>query len=290
MMNRRKSDEALASDEILIDGPRRSLAKAFTWRVIATSTTMAIVALFTGRLLLATGVGIVESVSKMLLYYLHERAWNMSRFGKIVDTAKSHFVTAHRSAISEEEREKATGTSPVTLWFTGLPGTGKTTLSYALERRLFDAGLRAVVLDGENMRLGLCRDLGFEHEERSENVRRTAETAKILNKAGVIAICALISPYEEDRRRAEGIIGKERFFEVFLDAPEEIRKQRATHYDLAEKGEIKSFSGVSDPYDRPEAPALHLRTDSQDIDECLDLLVDLVMGRQKREAEEGEES
>ena len=133
MMNRKKSDEALASDEILIDGPRRSLAKAFTWRVIATSTTMAIVAMFTGKLLLATGVGIVESVSKMLLYYLHERAWNMSRFGKIVDTAKSHFVTAHRSAISEEEREKATGTSPVTLWFTGLPGSGKTTPTSALE-------------------------------------------------------------------------------------------------------------------------------------------------------------
>lgn len=289
-MTEKRSDDYLAPDEILIDGPRRSLAKALTWRIIATSTTMAIVAVFTGKLLLATSVGIVESLSKMLFYYLHERAWNASRFGKIVDKAKSDHVSAHRSAVTAEEREQATGTSPVTLWFTGLPGSGKTTLSYALERRLFDAGLRAVVLDGENMRLGLCRDLGFEHEERSENVRRTAESAKILNRAGVITICGLISPYEEDRRRAEGIIGKDRFFEVFLDAPEEIRRKRASKYDLAERGEIKFFSGVSDPYDRPSKPDLYLNTAETDVDRCLDLLMELVMDRQERKEQKMEKA
>jgi len=266
-------NEGPAPDEILIDGPRRSLFKAFTWRIIATSTTMAIVAAFTGKLLLAGSIGIVESVSKMLLYYLHERAWNITRFGKIVDRAKSHFVTAHASGITEDERREATGTSPLTFWFTGLPGTGKTTLSYALERRLFDQGLRAMVLDGENMRLGLCRDLGFEHEERSENVRRIAETAKILNKAGVIAICALISPYEEDRKRALGIIGGDRFVEIFLDTPEELRYRRASNYNLAEKGEIKFFTGVSDRYDVPHSPDIRLNTGEMSVEESVDVLL-----------------
>jgi len=266
-------NEGPAPDEILIDGPRRSLFKAFTWRIIATSTTMAIVAAFTGKLLLAGSIGIVESISKMLLYYLHERAWNITRFGKIVDRAKSHFVTAHASGITEDERREATGTSPSTFWFTGLPGTGKTTLSYALERRLFDQGFRAMVLDGENMRLGLCRDLGFEHEERSENVRRIAETAKILNKAGVIAICALISPYEEDRERARGIVGGDRFVEIFLDTPEELRYRRASNYNLAEKGEIKFFTGVSDRYDVPHSPDIRLNTGEMNVEESLDVLL-----------------
>lgn len=281
MKKRRDATNAMAPDEILIDGPRRSLAKATTWRVIATSTTMIIVAFFTGKLLLATGVGIVESISKMLLYYFHERAWNFSRFGKIVDTSKSHFLTAHRSGVSEEERREATGTSPLTLWFTGLPGAGKTTLSYALERRLFDAGFRVSVLDGENLRMGLCRDLGFEQGERSEHVRRTAETAAILNRAGTIAVCGLISPYQEDRQRAKGIIGEDHFVEVFLDAPEELRHQRATNYDLAEKGEIKFFSGVSDRYDEPLSPDLYLNTDDKGVEECLDLLMAAVKQKQK---------
>jgi len=272
-MEKKQQNSVPAADEILIEGPRRSLVKAITWRLIATTTTMSIVAVFTGELLLSAGVGIVESISKMFLYYIHERAWNLSRFGKIVDHSKSRFVTPHQSRISEGERMSATGTLPLTFWFTGLPGSGKTTLSYALERRLFDEGFRSTVLDGENMRLGLCRDLGFEHGERSENVRRTAETAKILNKAGVIAICALISPYREDRRRARGIIGDDRFVEVHLDASEEIRHERSSRYGEAEKGMIKSFSGVSDRYDPPENPDIRLATGDMGIEECVDILV-----------------
>ncbi len=263
------------------ESQRRSLAKAITWRVVATSTTMAIVFGFTGKLLLAGGIGLVESLSKMLFYYIHERLWSRSSFGKVSDTPKSLNVVAHAGTISEKEREAETGSGVVTVWFTGLSGAGKTTLAYALERRLFDQDLRSIVLDGENMRLGLCRDLGFDPIERAENVRRTAEVARIANSHGIFAICGLISPFRDDRRRAKEVIGNDRFLLVHLTADEKTLhdRDRNNMYDRAEKGEIKHFTGVSDPYEVPERADLVLRTDEMDIDRCLDQITARINGQ-----------
>lgn len=263
------------------ESQRRSLAKAITWRIVATSTTMAIVFGFTGKLLLAGGIGLVESLSKMLFYYIHERLWSRSSFGKVSVTPKSLHVVAHAGTISEKERETETGSGVVTVWFTGLSGAGKTTLAYALERRLFDQDLRSIVLDGENMRLGLCRDLGFDPIERAENVRRTAEVACIANSHGIFAICGLISPFRDDRRRAREVIGNDRFLLVHLTADEKTLHDRVRNnmYDRAEKGEIKHFTGVSDPYEVPERADLVLRTDEMDIDRCLDQITARIFGQ-----------
>ncbi len=260
------------------ESQRRSIAKAVTWRIVATSTTMAIVFGFTGKLLLAGGIGIVESLSKMLFYYIHERLWSRSSFGKVSSEVRSGNVVRHRGSITPSEREAVTGERAVTVWFTGLTGSGKTTLAYALERRLFDRGLRSVVLDGENMRLGLNRDLGFDPIERAENVRRTAEVARIANNHGIFALCGLISPFDDDRRRAREIVGDDRFVLVYLRADEETLHQRARDgmYERAEKGEIKHFTGVSDPYEEPADADLVLETDRMNVEECIDAIVERI--------------
>ena len=257
---------------------RRSVAKAITWRIIATSTTMAIVFGFTGKLLLAGGIGVVESLSKMLFYYLHERAWSRSSYGKVSSEPRSRHIVRHAGSITEGERDAAVGERAVTVWFTGLTGAGKTTLSYALERRLFDQGLRSIVLDGENMRLGLNRDLGFDPIERAENVRRTAEVARIANTHGIFAICGLISPFEDDRQRAKEVIGDDRFLLVHLTAGDQTLHDRARDhmYDRAEKGEIKHFTGVSDPYEAPAEADLVLQTDQIDVDQCIDIIFERI--------------
>ncbi len=267
---------------------RRSVAKAITWRIVATSTTMAIVFGFTGKLLLAGGIGIVESISKILFYYTHERLWSRSTYGKVSEKPRSHHVVPHAGTITEREREAESGTKAVTVWFTGLTGSGKTTLAYALERRLFDQGLRSIVLDGENMRLGLCRDLGFDPIERAENVRRTAEVGHIANTHGIFAICGLISPFRDDRRRAKEVIGADRFILVHLTAAEQTLHDRARNhmYDRAEKGEIKHFTGVSDPYEAPEKADLVLHTDEMGIDRCVEEITVRINGQDAFEPQE----
>jgi len=271
---------------VTVETHARSLLKAISWRVIASVTTMALILLFTGQLLLATGIGVLEAISKLVLYFFHERVWGLLGFG-LRPGPKSRHVHGHPSLVSERERMEATGTPPLTIWLTGLSGSGKTTLAYGLERRLFERGFRVSVLDGENLRLGLSSDLGFTEEERSENVRRAAEAAKLLNQAGVISVCGLISPYREDRRRARAIIGADRFLEIALEAgPDSLAdRARGDLYERAERGEIKHFSGITAPYERPRAPDLLLRTDELTVDECLDRLETLVAGHSGDTAE-----
>lgn len=174
-----------------------------------------------------------------------------------------------------EGRGRRLGQRPFTLWLTGLSGAGKTTLARAVERRLADAGRAAFVLDGDLVRQGLCRDLGFSPESRRENIRRIGEVARILNEAGLIVVTSLISPYREDREGARTIIGQERFLEVFVDAPLAVCETRDPKglYVRARAGEIGEFTGVSAPYEPPEAPAVHVRTDQTTPEEAAERLV-----------------
>jgi len=258
--------------EVYRDTQRRTFYKTISWRIVATSTTMGLVWIFTGQLKSAATVGVFEFFSKMLFYYLHERAWNFSSLGKST-TPKSDHVMVHESDVSGAERRKTEGHRFAAVWLTGVPGSGKTTLAYALERRLFDRGDHAVVLDGENIRLGLNKDLGFSVMDRSENSRRVAEVAKILNDAGTIAICSLISPFVADRTGASEILGADRFIEVHLDGDPDRFLSRSRLGELVADGRIKHFTGVSDPYEPPPAAALTLATDELDVDACVDRLV-----------------
>ena len=176
-----------------------------------------------------------------------------------------------RSSVSSSERAERLGQRPVTVLLTGLTGAGKSTIASALERELFDRGRTTVRLDGENMRLGVSKDLGFSNRDRSENVRRTAELARLVNDQGLIAIAALVAPSAPVRERARKLVGADRFVEVFLDPPLEVCRSRdsAGLYEAADRGEIRQFPGVSAPYDKPAGADLVLDTSRLDVDACV---------------------
>jgi bifunctional enzyme CysN/CysC len=190
-------------------------------------------------------------------------------------TSESH------SAVTAEERSARFGQKAATILLTGLTGSGKTTIAYALERRLFSEGRACSVIDGEKLRRGISRDIGFTADERSENLRRGAEVARILNDAGLICITALIAPSEEVRLKAKELVGVDKFVVVHLDAPIEVCRARDTagQYKKADEGLISNFPGVSSPYEPPTAPDLVLKTDKIGVQECVEKVVGLLKAR-----------
>ncbi len=189
--------------------------------------------------------------------------------------------TEKRGTVTVEEREARYGQKAVSLLITGLTGSGKTSVAYGLERRLFDMGRASVVLDGVNMRRGLTKGLGFTSEERSENLRRSSEVAKLMNGTGLIAICAFTAPNEDVRRKAAQVVGEDQFLVVHLDAPVDVCRERDEEglYAQAEAGEISNFAGVSSEYEPPVDPALQLNTAVLSVDECVDRIVALLEER-----------
>ncbi len=179
------------------------------------------------------------------------------------------------SNVTAEERAARFGQQATTVLLTGLTGAGKTTIAYALERRLFELGRACAVLDGQNLRMGISKDLGFTADERSENLRRGAEVARLMNDAGLLAICAFLAPNEEVRNRARNVIGAERFFEVYLSAPVEVCRERDQDgmYAQADAGEIRNFPGVSSPYEEPVSPDLTLPTHELSVAECVEQII-----------------
>jgi bifunctional enzyme CysN/CysC len=186
------------------------------------------------------------------------------------------------SNVTVQERNARYGQAPVTILLTGLTGSGKTTLAYALERKLFDMGRAAAVLDGQNMRLGLSKDLGFTADDRSENLRRTSEVAKLMNDAGLICLAAFVAPREEIRHKAAQYVGADRFLVVHLAAPIEVCRKRDADdlYGLADRGEIGNFPGVTAPYEIPETPDLRLPTHELSVDESVQQIVELLENRE----------
>ena len=182
-------------------------------------------------------------------------------------------VSADR--ITPADRARMVGQNPVTVWLTGLSGSGKSTVAHALERRLLESGHLCAILDGDQLRQGLSRDLGFSPAERRENVRRIAEVARLFNDAGLVAIVALISPYREDRAAARVTVGESRFIETYLSASLEVCEGRDAKglYARARAGGIAGFTGVSAPYEPPTAPEVTLDTERSSVDECVERLL-----------------
>ena len=191
---------------------------------------------------------------------------------------RSGHLHAQSSQVSGPQREARFGQRPVTLLLTGLTGSGKSTIAYALEQRLFDDGRAVCVLDGQNMRAGISRDLGFSADDRSENLRRSAEVAKLFNETGQICICAFVAPVEDVREKARQTIGGERFLEIHLAAPVEVCRERDTDgmYARADAGEIEAIPGVSAPYEAPESPDLRLATETLAVEECVEQILGLL--------------
>ena len=192
-------------------------------------------------------------------------------------------ITWQNGWISREARWKNLGCNGATIWLTGLPASGKTTIAAALEKELNQRGLYAYRLDGDNIRHGLNRDLGFSREDREENIRRIGEVASLFADSGGIAITAFISPYLSDREKIRKLHQKARllFLEVFVDAPLQICEQRDPKglYRKARGGEIKGFTGIDDPYEAPLHPDLVLKTAEKSIEECLQSCLKLLMDK-----------
>lgn len=199
--------------------------------------------------------------------------WDDEPVGLRLQRAVSH--------IKDDERESCYGQKPYTLLITGLSGSGKTTLALDLEKHQFTAGKKCVVLDGQNMRFGISRDLGFSAEERSENLRRAAEIAKSLNDAGLICIAAFVAPHADVRERVHELIGKDRFLHVYLSTPIDVCRQRdvTSRYLAADRGEIASFPGVTSDYEVPGNADLVLRTDQLTREQCVDAVIQLLADR-----------
>jgi len=187
----------------------------------------------------------------------------------------------HHATVTRERREKMKGHRGIVLWFTGLPSSGKSTIAHALEEKLHQLGCHTFVMDGDNVRHGLCGDLGFSAADREENIRRIGEVAKLFVEAGVIVMGAFVSPFRADRERARGMLLHGDFLEVYCRCPVEVceRRDPKGHYERARKGEIKDFTGVSAPYEEPLDPELVLDTGALGIDDEVERALALLRSR-----------
>jgi adenylylsulfate kinase len=176
-------------------------------------------------------------------------------------------VVWHAESVSRQEREGLLKQKGCCLWFTGLSGSGKSTVANALAKELHDMGQYTVVLDGDNVRHGLCGDLGFSDDERVENIRRVSEMAKVFTENGTITITAFISPFRADRAQARAKFKDDDFLEVFVDSSIDTCAQRDPKglYAKAKKGEIKNFTGIDSPYEAPENPEFHLKNENAEL-------------------------
>ncbi|WP_205690256.1 adenylyl-sulfate kinase [Chengkuizengella sediminis] len=190
------------------------------------------------------------------------------------ELCRSTNVVWQETDITREIRAQQKGQTPLTVWFTGLSGSGKSTLANEVEKRLVSIGLHTMLLDGDNVRHGLNKNLGFKESDRMENIRRIAEVAKLMNDAGVITLASFISPYESDRKNARAIIGKE-YIEIFVSTPLEECEKRDVKglYKKARTGEIPNFTGISSPYEIPENPEVQIDTSKYSIEEATDYVL-----------------
>lgn len=180
--------------------------------------------------------------------------------------------------LNRSDKERLLKQKGIAIWFTGLSGSGKTTIAIALEKALHERGLLTQVLDGDNIRAGINNNLGFSESDRTENIRRISEVTKLFVNSGVITICCFVSPTEEIRKLAKSIIGEADFFEVFVNTPLEVCEKRDVKglYAKARKGEIKDFTGISAPFESPQDPSLEL-TDALSIEESVKKIIDKLL-------------
>lgn len=195
--------------------------------------------------------------------------------------AKSSNVVWHHATVTRERRQQQNSHKSVVMWFTGLSGAGKSTLAHAVEEGLYQRGCRTFVLDGDNVRHGLCGDLGFSKEDRVENIRRVGEIAKLFLEAGVITLTAFISPFRSDRDLVRKLMPHGEFLEIHCHCPLEVCEDRDVKglYKKARAGEIKDFTGISSPYEHPKNPELMVNTGELSLDNSVELVMEMLMER-----------
>jgi len=191
---------------------------------------------------------------------------------------KSSNTVWHSATVTRKRREAQNDHRSVVLWFTGLSGSGKSTLAHAVEEELYCQGCRTFVLDGDNVRHGLCGDLGFKECDRKENIRRVGESAKLFVEAGVITLTAFISPFRDDRDRVRGMFPHGEFLEIYCECSLEICEQRDVKglYRRARAGEVKQFTGIDSPYESPKNPELVVNTGATSLENSVSKVMDML--------------
>jgi len=202
-------------------------------------------------------------------------------YGQLTNQGASTNIAWHHASVDRAARADQRGHRSAILWFTGLSGAGKSTLANAVNQALFERGLATYVLDGDNVRHGLCKDLGFSDADREENIRRIGEVAKLFLDSGVIVLTAFVSPFRADRDKARALVDDGDFIEVFCSADLGVCEERDTKglYAKARAGEIKEFTGISSPYEAPESPELSVDTGSAALDACVEQVVNALIER-----------
>ena len=188
---------------------------------------------------------------------------------------KSKNITWHHGLVERKEREKVNRNRGVILWYTGLSGSGKSTIANAVEKKVFDGGYHTYVLDGDNIRFGLNSNVGFSPEDRTENIRRIGEVAKLFVDAGIIVSTAFISPYKKDRDRVRSIVDDGDMIEIYVKCAIDVCEQRDTKglYQKARAGEIPEFTGISAPYEEPDNPEITVDSGKLSLNECCDMVM-----------------
>ena len=192
-----------------------------------------------------------------------------------------HIIT-HNYQICLPQREQRNGHHSACLWFTGLSGSGKSTVANTVEQHLYNMGFNTYSLDGDNIRKGLNRDLNFSEEGRVENIRRIGEVARLMCDAGLVVLAAFVSPFKKDRQLLRELMG-DKFMEIFVDAPLEVCEQRDVKglYKKARNGEISNFTGISSPFEVPQNPEVHINTDQYSIDESAQRVMNVILPKLK---------
>jgi len=256
----------------------KSLIKGISWRIIGTIDTLFVAFIITGDTVKSLSIGGIEVFTKIFLYYLHERLWSRisEQFWKKTKGLfsfikyKNHVFSTEEWLVNRSDREKKNKHKGCVIWMTGLSGSGKTTIARHLEKKLFDEGYSSKILDGDVLRSGINADLAFSDNDRKENIRRTAEIAKVFAETGFITIVSLITPKEEYRFLARQIIGENDFHLIYVEASLEECERRDVKglYAKARKGEIKDFTGVSsgNGFEVPTNAHMILKTEKTNIE------------------------
>ena len=196
--------------------------------------------------------------------------------------SKATNIVWHQSSVDRDARSQQRGHRSAILWFTGLSGSGKSTLANAVNVALHENGYSTYVLDGDNIRHGLCKDLGFSDLDREENIRRIGEVSKLFLDAGIIVLTAFVSPFRVDRDNARSLVGENDFIEIYCSADLGVCETRDTKglYAKARKGDIKDFTGISSPYEEPQSPELRIDTGQMEIDECVNIVTNFLINQE----------
>jgi len=193
-----------------------------------------------------------------------------------ISSSNSTNIVWHHHNVLKADHSSQKGQKSCIIWFTGLSGSGKSTIANALESKLFEMGKHTYLLDGDNVRHGINKDLGFSDDDRIENIRRIGELSKLFIDAGIIVLSAFISPFRSDRTAARELVESDEFIEVFVDTSLDVCEQRDPKglYQKAREGKIAEFTGISSPYEAPTLPEIHLKTAESDIADCVEKIID----------------